>query len=209
MTRIIVLDSAITTHGFLDKSLPYFDSPCPHSEDDVIITLDQEFFRYMHWIYKLLWVVYSFSLYWYSKCRQWTGSISITWEFVWNAKSGILGPSPHLPNLLSNKLPRSFLCFIQSLIHCNLILSSFSSFHSTISVLLQGPNVLSLKSSIWNLCVFEQDFGEPLLSLCVCLHLVTMSTLSYSFLLEMLFCFASISSFLIFVLFLSVLSLCP
>lgn len=147
----------------------------------------------------------------YSKCSQWTSSISITWEFVWNAKSGILGPSPDLPNLLSNKLPRSFLCFIQSLIHCNLIFSSFSSFHTTMSVLPQGPNVLSLKSSIWNLCVFEQDFGEPLLSLCVCLYLVTMSMLSfdYSFLLEMLFCFAWILSFLIFVLFLSGLSLCP
>ena len=64
----------------------------------------------------------------YSKCSQWTSSISITWEFVWNAKSGILGPSPDLPYLLSNKLPRSFLCFIQSLIHCNLIFSSFLLF---------------------------------------------------------------------------------
>ena len=88
----------------------------------------------------------------YSECSQWTSSISLTWEFVWNAKSGILGPSPDLSNLFSNKLPRSLLCFIQSLTHCSLSLFLFFPYYCICSA--QAPG-----SSCW-----KAAFGT-----CVCL----------------------------------------
>lgn len=92
----------------------------------------------------------------------------------------------HLLPLPSSKIPRWFLCLIQSSTHCNLVFPSFSScpttkysYWGTECIVWWphwGSDFLSNAQHLKLMCVWTRLWNEEgMLSLCVCLHQLTKS----------------------------------
>lgn len=56
---------------------------------------------------------------WFSRCRPWTGNISVTWEFVRNAGPTALGERGHRTAFLANLPDNSFILSARELLYSN------------------------------------------------------------------------------------------